>query len=252
MIDTARTGIKGHVVVRYADNHEVLVDTHNDVLFGNMSSALAHALLGNPNSFLFYLALGNGAAYVGPTGNIAYKTSLGGAGSLVKNPTANLYNTVYVKKLTNDSSTIENPLAEAYIGTENLSTNYEDIVIQLTLAYNDPPQGMVAADTITQLPVDNSSFVGQPAVQPAVDLSPDNLVFNELGLFSGSPNLFEGDSTATMTSVNSFVTQPLDYSRSVGGKSKLMLTHAIFHPVQKAANRAIEIIYTLRIQMGAA
>jgi hypothetical protein len=30
-----------------------------------------------------------------------------------------------------------------------------------------------------------------------------------------------------------------------------MLTHVIFHPVQKSANRSLEIIYTLRIQMGA-
>lgn len=30
----------------------------------------------------------------------------------------------------------------------------------------------------------------------------------------------------------------------------VLLTHVLFHPVQKAQNRAIEIEYTLRIQMG--
>lgn len=251
MKDTVSVCIDGHVMIRYTDTQEILVDTHNDVLFGNMSSALAHALLGNPNSFLFYLALGNGAAYVGPTGSIAYKTSLGGAGSLVKNPTANLYNTVYVKKLSNSTSTVSDPMADAFIGTENLATNYEDVVVNLTLTYNDPPQGMTASPLITQQVIDNSSFVGQVSQGASVEFSPDALVFNELGLFTGTPNLFTGSSTETVSEVNSFVSQPVDYSYRVGAKSKLMLTHAIFHPVQKAANREIEITYTLRIQMGA-
>ena len=33
---------------------EDLVDTHNDVLYGNMSTALAQALIGNADSFLYY------------------------------------------------------------------------------------------------------------------------------------------------------------------------------------------------------
>lgn len=32
-------------------------------------------------------------------------------------------------------------------------------------------------------------------------------------------------------------------------ETKRLLTHVIFHPVQKAANRAIEIVYTIRITM---
>jgi hypothetical protein len=29
-----------------------------------------------------------------------------------------------------------------------------------------------------------------------------------------------------------------------------MLTHVIFHPVQKSANRIIEVIYTVRVQLS--
>ncbi len=252
MIEHVRTCIEGHVKICYADTGETLVDTHNDVLFGNMSSALAHALIGNPNGFLTYLALGNGAAYVGPTGTISYKASLGGAGALVKNPTANLYNTVYVKKLTNDTNATPNTNANAYISRSNLATNFEDVIVDLTLTYDDPPKGAVASANITQAAIDNSNFIGQVSTTgPVSAFDPDQLVFNEIALFAGTPNLFEGDSTQTVDEVNYFVNQSVDYSRVLGTRSKLMLTHAIFHPVQKAANRAIQIIYTLRIQMGA-
>ncbi len=64
---------------------------------------------------------------------------------------------------------------------------------------------------------------GEPNGQDAVDgaSASDSLyVFDELGLVSYSPS----------------------------GAGKL-LTHVIFHPVQKSLNRIIEVIYTLRIQM---
>src|SRR5271165_7588574 len=105
--DVVRASIQGWVKIIDKDTGMVLVDTHNDVLYGNLSTALAQALIGNSNSFLCYMAFGNGGAYVGPTGTISYKPSLGGPGSLIKNPTANLYNTVYVKKLSNDFATFD-------------------------------------------------------------------------------------------------------------------------------------------------
>ena len=65
----------------------------------------------------------------------------------------------------------------------------------------------------------------EPASQDTFDTSTTNeglYVFDELGLLSyaADPN----DST--------------------------MLTHVIFHPVQKSANRTIEIIYTVRVQLN--
>ena len=92
--DFLKASVQGFVKIIDKDTREVLVDTHNDILYGNMSTALAHALIGNPESFLYYMAFGNGGAYVGPTGTISYKPTLGGPNSLVKNPTANLYNTI--------------------------------------------------------------------------------------------------------------------------------------------------------------
>ena len=253
MQDICRASIQGFVKIIDKDTNEILVDTHNDVLYGNMSTALAQALIGNSNSFLYYMAFGNGGAYVGPTGIISYKPSIGGANSLIKNPTANLYNTVYVKKLSNDSTDIPNynQLCRAYIPTENYATNYEDIIVEVTFGYSEPPTGIVPSTTIQQTVIDNSSFVGTAASINDSTFDPNTLVFNEIGLFAGSNNLFVGDFTQNTTEVNDFVTQGPNFSNVAGVKSKLMLTHVIFHPIQKSANRSLEVIYTLRIQMGA-
>lgn len=253
MFEKIPCSIQGFLKIRDTDTKEILVDTHNDVLYGNMSAALAHALIGDSNSFLYYMAFGNGGAYVGPTGTISYKPSIGGSGSLIKNPTANLYNTIYVKKLSNDATDDSeyDQLSKAYIPNENYATNYEDIVVDVTLGYSEPPTGITSSTTIQQLPLDNSSFVGTPT-STSGSFDPNTLVFNEIGLFAGSNNLFNGGFTATTTDVDNFITQGVNFSNTPGSKSKLMLTHAIFHPVQKSANRSLEIIYTLRIQMGAA
>ena len=242
MLDLIRGSIQGFVKIIDKDTKEVLVDTHNDVLYGNISTALAHALIGDPGSFLYYMGFGNGGAYVGPTGAISYKPSLGGASSLVKNPIANLYNTIYVKKLSNDATaTIDyDPASRAYIPAEDFATNYEDIIIDVTLGYSEPPTEITTPTTITQSLLDASTFVGTSANTSGVSTA-NELVFNEIGLFSGPNDLFVGGFTQTTTDVNTFVTQG----------SKLMLTHVVFHPIQKSANRSLEIIYTLRIQMGA-
>jgi hypothetical protein len=65
---------------------------------------------------------------------------------------------------------------------------------------------------------------GEPNTQSAFDNSTsfgDNYVFDELGLKSYSPN---------------------------GVNTGKLLTHVIFHPVQKSLNRLIQIDYTVRIQ----
>lgn len=253
MQDALKTSIQGFVKIKDKITGEVLVDTHNDVLYGNMAAALAYSLIGNPNSFLYYMGFGNGGAYVSPTGTIAYRESRGGINGLIKNPTANLYNTIYVKKISNDDTQESDydPLSKAYIPEINYSTNYEDIVIDVTLTYNEPLFNSTSG-YINQLQIDNSSFVGTTETNTSGTFNPNTFVFNEIGLFAGSSNLFPGDYTQTVEEVNSFINQTPNFNYSLGSKSKIMLTHVVFHPVQKSANRELEIIYTLRIQMGVA
>jgi hypothetical protein len=89
-------------------------------------------------------------------------------------------------------------------------TSYSDIKVTATLSYSEP------------------------ADQDLFDTSTNNdgsYVFDELGLFS-----YPTDPSPTDGS------DPIDTSR--------MLTHVVFHPVQKAQNRVIEIIYTVRVQLS--
>ena len=65
---------------------------------------------------------------------------------------------------------------------------------------------------------------GEPSGQEAFDNSTDmdgNYVFDELGLKAYTPN---------------------------GANTGRLLTHVVFHPVQKSLNRQIQIDYTVRIQ----
>jgi hypothetical protein len=219
--------IQGFVKIVDKDTGEVLVDTHNDVLYGNMSVALAHALVGNPDSFLYYMAFGDGGAY--DTLGVNYRQTMGELSGSAKNPVANLYNTLYVKKISNDatSSGSYNQLSRAYIPIENFSTDYEDITIDVIISASEPPTGVIQ------------------------DAATNTIKFNEIGLFAGSDNLFAGAFTQTLGDVTNFQNQTPNFSNASGTKSKLMLTHVIFNPIIKVAIQSLEIIYTLRIQMGA-
>lgn len=78
--------------------------------------------------------------------------------------------------------------------------------------------GATYSDIVVSCLLDYGEPVGQEAFDNSVNLD-GNFVFDELGLKSYNPN----------------------------GSSKL-LTHVVFHPVQKSLNRLIQIDYTIRIQ----
>jgi len=86
---------------------------------------------------------------------------------------------------------------------------YTDIIITCTLNYDEPE----ASDT-------NFNLAGQD--QKIEDAIADgNFVFDELGLKSKS-----GD----------------------GRNNGLLLSHVVFHPVQKSANRKIQVLYTIKVR----
>ena len=78
--------------------------------------------------------------------------------------------------------------------------------------------GATYSDILVSCLLDYGEIPDQEAFDNSVDLS-GNFVFDELGLKSYNPN----------------------------GDGKL-LTHVVFHPVQKSLNRLLQIDYTIRIQ----
>lgn len=125
-------------------------------------------------------------------------------------------------------------------------------MISVTMDYSEPPTAITAGSAITQTVLDNSPFVGTastPSPLPTT-FDPTTLVFNEIALYVGSDNIFSGQETATITDVDNFVNTTTNFSTVPGTHTKTMITQIIFAPIQKSANRAISIEYSLRIQMG--
>lgn len=84
---------------------------------------------------------------------------------------------------------------------------------------------LVPGPSYTDLKITCTLGFNEPSDQDPFDTSADNsgtYVFDELCLLTYAPDV----------------------------NDSIMLTHAIFHPVQKSANRSIEIIYTVRIQLN--
>ena len=82
----------------------------------------------------------------------------------------------------------------------------------------------------TDLKVTCTLGLNEPSGQDNFDTSATNegdYIFDELGLMTFTA----GDNATTASS------------------SSELLTHVVFHPVQKSFNRIIEVVYTLRIQM---
>ena len=104
---------------------------------------------------------------------------------------------------------------------------YSKVVDQNAIENVDPVRNLmqvrhVSGATYSDILISCLLDYGEPLEQQAFDNSVDmngNFVFDELGLVSYNPN----------------------------GTGKL-LTHVVFHPVQKSLNRLLQIDYTIRIQ----
>jgi hypothetical protein len=104
---------------------------------------------------------------------------------------------------------------------------YAKVIDQNAIENTDPVRnkmeirhisGATYSDILISCLLDYGEPIDQEAFDNSVDLS-GNFVFDELGLKSYNPN----------------------------GEGKL-LTHVIFHPVQKSLNRLLQIDYTIRVQ----
>jgi hypothetical protein len=113
------------------------------------------------------------------------------------------------------------------VNTGLYNQTYAKIVDQNSTVNVDPTRNKmeirhVSGATYSDIVISCLLDYGEPSGQQAFDNSQDmnsNFVFDELGLRSYNPN----------------------------GEGKL-LTHVVFHPVQKSLNRLLQIDYTIRVQ----
>ena len=126
-----------------------------------------------------------------------------------------LYSTTFFKVVDANDTVNNTDITQNFTSVTHVNnTNYTDIVITCTIDYDEP----VATDTTFNL-----AGQDQDAQDSATDFT-GSFVFDELGLKSKS-------SSANLN-------------------SGLLLTHVVFHPVQKSANRLLQVVYTLRSRAG--
>jgi hypothetical protein len=107
---------------------------------------------------------------------------------------------------------------------------YAKIIDDMSPSNTDPDNNNMRVQhsqnaTYTDIVITCTLQTNEPSGQAAFDNAPDDegdYVFDELGIRSFAPD----------------------------SANKKLLTHVIFHPVQKALNRTIEIVYTIRIFMS--
>lgn len=148
-----------------------------------------------------------------------YYMGFGNGGTSVDTTGKIIYKSPRVSEAFQSSASLYSRTYKKIVGASGDSTNqievitgtsYSDIKVTSTLSYSEP------------------------ADQDLFDSSTNNdgsYVFDELGLFSYPTDPSPSDGS-----------DPIETSR--------MLTHVVFHPVQKAQNRIIEIIYTVRVQLS--
>lgn len=217
MENTVGLLIRGFVKIEDDDTGEEILTTCNDIHHGNASAVIANALVGDQNSLITYMAFGNGGT-ASSGAQITYKPARVGS---IENSVASLYSTTYVKRLTNQSSVSVNPNANAVVPPNQAVTTYKDIVCTVVLGYGD----------------------GAPAGQEVMDNALSNstpFVFDEMAVYAGPSTALFGDDTVAANDIVNFVND----------STTKMMTHVIFHPVQKSQNRNLKITYTIRIQMG--
>jgi hypothetical protein len=218
--ETGGVRMEGHILIRdITDKKEPieLVNKRNAIHFGNMAKHLAQAISGKPNYDIHYMGFGNGGSSVNTLGKITYKTTNVSEAPDDSSPTSNLYALKYFK-VVDDLAASNTATSKNKIEVLPSTTSYTDIKVTCTLEF------------------------GEPSIQSNFDNSTDftdDFVFDELGIFSldvATGNEIAGTKTDAATI--------LDFNSKC-----YMLTHVIFHPIQKSLNRIIEVVYTIRIQM---
>lgn len=209
MLDNLTVNVDGHVKIWDPETQEIFVDKHNAINSEAMSVLIADAMSGKNASYISEMHFGNGGTAIDETGNITYRDV---TVSLENGIIATLFNATYFKVV--DALSIDNtePLNNKVETSHTQGLNYTDVIITCTLNKDEPAIGSPF----------NLTSVDQADFDTASDFDGE-FIFDELGLKSRSESGDLGDG--------------------------ILLSHIVFHPVQKSKNRTIQVVYTLRIRI---
>ncbi len=158
--------------------------------------------------------IANALSYWKNEDNGIYHMAFGNGGSDVLNTGAINYKTTNTGTIRDDSAGLYNRTYEKLIGQDATTDSKNNVSI------------VTSSRAFTDLQITCTLDFGEPPAQATSDTatsdSSTDFIFDELGIYAYN---------------------------SGGISSEYLLTHVIFHPVQKSLNRVIEIVYTIRVQL---
>lgn len=210
-------GIKvlGHLKLEGKQTGEVLIDKKNAIHPQNLARIFARALANENYHHIVNIALGNGGSFIDSAGNIIFN-----APNTV-GVTAKLYNETYAESVDGEVSN-----GNTVISAANALDATSLVTITATISA-DEPSNQNASDT------SNDGTLANPPDTGVYTSSTDfgySYNFDEMGVRTRNP-LYTGDPSST---------EP-EY---------LLLTHIVFSPIEKTANRELILTYTLQIAVS--
>jgi len=158
--------------------------------------------------------IANALSYWQTENNGIYHMAFGNGGSDVLNTGEINYKTTNTGTIRDDSAGLYSKTYEKLIGQSATTDSKNNVSIE------------TSSSSYTDLKITCTLDFGEPSSQATSDTatsdSSTDYIFDELGIYA--------------------------YNSS-GINSEYLLTHVIFHPVQKSLNRVIEIVYTIRVQL---
>ena len=100
--DNAGIKMSGHILIRDAETKEEIVNKRNAIHYGNMANMIAKALTNSADSYIHYMAFGNGATSVDAAGKVIYKAP---RVSEAYENSATLYSRTFQKVISNNTTT---------------------------------------------------------------------------------------------------------------------------------------------------
>jgi hypothetical protein len=214
--DNAGFTATGHVIIRDKNTREILVDKFNAIHLGNLAWATVVALASSDNGHIRYMAFGNGGTRITSTGDILYRQP---NVSNIRKVTDSLYNETFKK--------------EIFYVIDNEVTPLESNSTYSDLRATVPVEGIES--TLIQEPYDRAEDM-------YIDLSGDLTWVDEDGVTTTNPH-------AVFDELGLYVGPAGIVGNLSDSNDAYMITHLIFNPIQKSANRELQIEYTIRIQL---